>query len=158
MKPGTFTQIYIQLVFAVRNRDAVLHQNIRSRVFQYMSGIITDLGHKSIIVNGVADHVHLFIGWNPSKSISDTVHDIKRGSSLFINNEKLCRGKFSWQEGYGGFSYEKSKVDDVYNYIFNQEHHHKKVTFRDEYIQFLKKFEIDYDERFLFDFIDVESD
>ncbi len=158
MKPGAFTQIYIQLVFAVRNRDAVLHRNVRSRIFQYMSGIVTDLGHKSIIVNGVADHVHLFIGWNSSKSISDTVHDIKRGSSLFINNEKLCRGKFSWQEGYGGFSYGKSKIEEVYNYILNQEQHHKKVTFRDEYIQFLKKFEIEYDERFLFDFLDIEPD
>jgi putative transposase len=123
-----------------------------------MSGIITDLGHKSIIVNGVADHVHLFIGWNPSISISDTVHDIKRGSSLFINNKKLCCGKFSWQEGYGGFSYGKSKIEDVYNYILNQESHHKKVTFRDEYIRFLKRFEIDFDERFLFDFLDVEQD
>jgi REP element-mobilizing transposase RayT len=154
MKPGVFTQLYVQLVFAVKNRDAVLHKNIRSRVFEYMSGIITGMKHKSIIVNGVSNHVHIFIGLNPIKSISDTVHDIKRNSSLFINSEKLCHGKFAWQEGYGGFTYGRSQMDNVYNYILNQEIHHKKVNFRDEYIEFLKKFEIEYDERFLFDFLD----
>ena len=154
MKPGNFTQLYVQLVFAVKNRDAVLHKNIRKRVFEYMSGIISEMKHKSIIVNGVSNHVHMLIGLNPSKSISDTIHDIKRSSSLFINNEKLCIGKFAWQEGFGGFSYSRSQLDDIYNYILNQENHHKKMTFREEYIQFLKKFEIDYDERFLFDFLD----
>jgi len=119
-----------------------------------MSGIISEMKHKSIIVNGVSNHVHMLIGLNPSKSISDTIHDIKRSSSLFINNEKLCIGKFAWQEGFGGFSYSRSQLDDIYNYILNQENHHKKMTFREEYIQFLKKFEIDYDERFLFDFLD----
>jgi len=154
MKPGVFTQLYVQLVFAVKNRDAVLHKSIRSRVFEYISGIVTEMKHKSIIVNGVSNHVHIFVGWNPTKTISDMVHDIKRSSSLFINKEKLCRGKFSWQEGYGGFTYSRSQIDDVYNYILNQEMHHKKITFRDEYIQFLKKFEIEYDEKFLFDFLD----
>jgi REP element-mobilizing transposase RayT len=154
MKPGVYTQLYVQLVFAVKNRDAVLDKNIRSRVFEYMSGIINEMKHKSIIVNGVSNHVHIFIGLNPAISVSDTVHDIKRSSSLFINREKLCRGKFAWQEGYGGFTYGKSQVEQVYNYILNQEVHHKKVTFREEYIQFLKKFEVEYDDRFLFDFMD----
>ena len=154
MKPGVYTQLYVQLVFAVKNRDAVLDKNIRSRVFEYMSGIINEMKHKSIIVNGVSNHVHIFIGLNPAISVSDTVHDIKRSSSLFINREKLCRGKFAWQEGYGGFTYGKSQVEQVYNYILNQEVHHKKVTFREEYIQFLKKFEAEYDDRFLFDFMD----
>jgi REP element-mobilizing transposase RayT len=154
MKPGTFTQFYVQLVFAFKNRDAVLHKNIQKRVFEYMSGIITEMKHKSIIVNGVSNHVHILIGLNPSKSISDTVHDIKRSSSLFINNEKLCMGTFAWQEGYGGFTYSRSQLDDIYKYIMNQEEHHKKITFKEEYIQFLKKFEIEYDDRFLFDFLD----
>lgn len=110
--------------------------------------------HKSIIVNGVSNHVHIFLGLNPSKSISDTVHDIKRSSTLFINKEKLCKGTFAVQEGYGGFSYGRSQIDELYQYILHQEEHHKKVTFRDEYLQFLKKFEIDYDERFLFNFLD----
>ncbi len=154
MKPGTFTQLYIQMVFAVQNRDAVLHKNIRKRVFEYMSGIITEMKHKSIIVNGVSNHVHILVGLNPSISISDTVHDIKRSSSLFINKERLCTGKFAWQEGYGAFSYGRSQLDDLYKYLQNQEEHHGKCTFEEEYIQFLEKFNIDYDKRFLFDFLD----
>jgi putative transposase len=96
MKPGNYTQMYLQLVFAVKNREALLTKDIRNVVFRYISGTITKLNHKSIIVNGVSDHVHILIGVNPSKSISDSVHDIKRNSSLFINEEKLCKGKFSW--------------------------------------------------------------
>lgn len=155
MKPGTFTQLYIQLVFAVKNKDAVLHKNIRNRIFEYMSGIITEMKHKSIIVNGVSDHVHLFIGLNPNTSISDTARDVKRSSSLFINEHKLCSGHFVWQEGYGAFSYSRSQLDTVYKYILNQEKHHEKTNFKSEYIDFLKKFEIDYEERFLFDFFEV---
>jgi len=152
MKPGTFTQMYIQLVFAVKNREAALHIQIRNRVFEYMSGIITNMNHKSIIVNGVSDHVHVFFGLNPSISISDTVHDLKRSSSLFINDENLCKSKFSWQEGYGGFTYSRSQLDKVYKYILNQEAHHSKTTFQAEYLDFLKKFELEFDKRFLFDF------
>ncbi len=152
MKPGTFTQLYVQLVFAVKNHETPLHDKIRNRVFEYISGIISEMKHKSIIVNGVSNHVHILIGLNPSKSVSDTVHDIKRSSTLFINKEKLCPGKFAWQEGYGGFTYSRSQLDDVYKYILNQEQHHKKMSFREEYIQFLKRFEIEFDERFLFDF------
>jgi len=152
MKPGTYTQLYIQLVFAVRNRHASLNKRIRNRVFKYISGIVTELKHKSIIVNGVSDHVHIFIGENPLISISNTVHDIKRSSSLFINKHKLCQSKFEWQEGYGAFSYSRSQLDNVYNYILNQEEHHKKMTFKEEYLEFLRKFEIEYDKRYLFDF------
>lgn len=146
--------MYVQMVFAVKNREAVLNKSIRNRVFEYISGIITEMKHKSIIVNGVSNHVHIFIGWNPTKSVSDTVHEIKRGSSLFINSQKLCLGKFAWQEGYGAFTYSRSQLETVYNYILNQEQHHKKVIFKDEYIQLLKKFEVEYDERFLFNFLD----
>jgi len=152
MKPGKFTQLYVQLVFAVKNRDAVLHKGIRARVFEYISGIITNLNHKSIIVNGVSDHLHILIGLNPSISISDTVYHIKRSSTLFINKEKLCLGAFAWQEGYGAFSYSKSQLDSVYTYILNQEKHHKKQTFKDEYIKFLEESSIEYDSKFLFDF------
>jgi len=154
MKPGTYTQLYIQLVIAVNNRDALLLKEIRPRVFEYISGIITELKHKSIIVNGVSDHIHILLGLNGNVSISDTVHAIKRGSSLFINKEKLCKFKFSWQEGYGAFSYSKSHLERVYKYIKNQEMHHSKKSFKKEYIDFLKKFEVEYDERFLFRFIE----
>ena len=154
MKPGTFTQIYIQLVFAVQNREAVLNRNIRPRVFEYMSGIITTMKHKSIIVNGTSTHVHILLGLNPSISVSDTVHDIKRSSSLFINNEKLCPGRFSWQEGYGGFSYSRSQISDIYNYIENQESHHRKKTFQQEYIDYLNENEMEFSQQFLFDFFE----
>ena len=113
MRPGKFTQMYVHLIFAVKNHDAALNKNIRNRVFEYMSGIISAMNHKSIIVNGVSDHVHILIGLNPSISISDTVHDIKRSSSLFINKERLCKGKFAWQEGYGGFTYSRSQLQNV---------------------------------------------
>ena len=154
MKPGSFTQMYVQLVFAVKYHDALLTKDIRSNVFEYISGIITNMNHKSIIVNGVSDHIHIFIGLNPSKSISDTVHDIKRNSSLFINGQKLCKERFAWQEGFGGFTYSRSHINNVYNYILRQEQHHAKTRFKEEYLEFLKKFEVDYDERFLFRFFD----
>jgi REP element-mobilizing transposase RayT len=154
MKPGTFTQMYVQLVFAVQNREAVLTQDIRIRVFEYMSGILTNMNHKSIIVNGISNHIHILIGLNPSVSVSDTVHDIKRSSSLFINNEKLCVGRFSWQEGYGGFSYGRSQIADIYNYIKNQESHHQKRTFQQEYTDYLNDNEMEFDQQFLFDFLE----
>ena len=146
--------MYVQLVFAVKNRDAVLKKDFRERVFEYMSGIITNLKHKSIIINGTSNHVHILLGLNPSVSISNTVHDIKRSSSLFINSEKLCPCRFSWQEGYGGFTYSRSQIEDVYYYIENQESHHKKRTFREEYIDTLTKNEIEFNHQFLFDFWD----
>ncbi|MCE5344819.1 MAG: IS200/IS605 family transposase [Bacteroidales bacterium] len=153
MKPGTFTQMYVQLVFAVKNRDALLTKSIRSQVFEYIGGINKSLKHKSIIVNGISNHVHILIGLNPSVSISDTVYNIKRGSSLFINNEKLCPGHFSWQEGYGAFTYGRSQLNGIYKYIENQEIHHAKETFRIEYISMLETYEKDYDPLFLFDFL-----
>ncbi|MBP7886823.1 MAG: IS200/IS605 family transposase [Candidatus Marinimicrobia bacterium] len=154
MKSGVYTQIYLQLVFAVKNRDAVLNSDMRKRVFEYMSGINTKLGHKSIIVNGHYDHAHLFIGLNPNISISDTMHDIKRNTSIFINKNKLCYGHFNWQEGYGAFSYGRSQINDVFRYIQNQEAHHSKRTFREEYIEFLKEYGIGFDSQYLFDFFD----
>jgi putative transposase len=119
MKPGTFTQMYVQLVFAVKNREAVLTKDIRNRVFEYKSGIISNMKYKSIIVNGTSNHIHILLGLNPSISVSDTVHDIKRGSSLFINKERICHGRFSWQEGYGGFTYNRLQIPDIYTYIKN---------------------------------------
>jgi REP element-mobilizing transposase RayT len=142
------------MVFAVKNRDAVLNKKIRNRVFAYMSGIITEMKHKSIIIGGISNHTHILIGLNPNMSISDTVHDIKRNTTLFINREKLCLGTFAWQESYGAFTYSKSQLDQVYKYILNQEQHLAKMTFQDEYLLFLKNYEIEYDVRFLFDFLE----
>jgi len=154
MKPGTYTQIYIQLVFSPMNRQCLLQKDIRPRVFEYMSGIITHLGHKSIIVNGMSDHVHVFIGLNPNQSVSDTVKEIKRVSSLFINENRLTPGKFQWQNGYGGFSYSKSHIEKVYDYILAQEEHHKKKPFREEYMEFLKKYDIAFEDQYLFEFFE----
>lgn len=152
MKPGTFTQIYIQLVFSPKHRDRLLVEQIRPRIFEYLSGITTNLGHKSIIINGVTDHIHLFLGLNPKIAVSETVKEMKRSSSIFINNHSFFPGKFEWQEGYGGFSYGKSQVESVYEYIKNQEKHHKKRTFREEYLDFLNKYEIEFKEQYLFEF------
>ncbi|MDY0198730.1 MAG: IS200/IS605 family transposase [Tenuifilaceae bacterium] len=152
MKPGKYTQLYVQLVFAVKNRDAVLNSEIRGRVSEYISGIITNLKHKSIIVNGVSDHLHILLGLNPSISISDTVYNLKRSSTLLINKEKLCKGVFAWQEGYGAFSFSKSQLELVYNYILNQEEHHRKISFKEEYLRFLDEFAIEYEPKYLFDF------
>ena len=154
MKPGTYTQLYTQLVFAPKNRNAVLTKEIRDTIFKYIGGIITAMDHKSYIVNGAADHVHIFYGQNPTISISDTVHEIKRVSSLFINKEKLCPGRFAWQEGYGAFSYSRSHRERVWNYLMNQEKHHQKQNFKNEYLQLLKSFDIPFDEKYLFQFWD----
>ena len=151
---STFSQIYIQYVFGVKGRDSLLHKPWRDEVFKYISGIIVGKNQKPIIVNGFADHVHAFVGLKPTMNISDLVRDIKNNSANFINEKKFVRGKFSWQEGYGAFSYAHSQIEHVYKYIENQEIHHKKKTFREEYIEFLKKFEIEYNEKFLFEWLE----
>ena len=151
---GTFSQIYIQYVFAVKGREILLLKPWRDEVFKYISGIINGKNQKPIIVNGVANHVHVFVGLNPSMAISDLVRDIKNNSTNFINDQRYLSNKFSWQEGYGAFSYSHSQIEDVYDYILNQENHHRKRSFREEYLEFLKKFEIAYDEKYLFDWLD----
>jgi len=151
---GTFSQIYIQIVFAVKGRENQIGKHWKDELFKYISGIITKKGQKSIIVNGVSDHVHIFVGLKPAMAISDLVRDIKNNSSNFINDKKFVKGKFSWQEGYGAFSYAHSQIENVYQYISNQEEHHKKKTFKHEYLDFLQKFEIEYNEKYLFEWID----
>ena len=151
---GSYSQIYIQVVFAVRECQNLLHKEWRDDVFRYMSGIIRNKGHKPIIVNGVSDHVHVFVGLEPSMALSDLVRDVKNNSTNFINDHSWIRGKFSWQEGYGAFSYSQSQITYVYNYILNQEEHHHKRTFQEEYVDFLEKFEIEHDVKYLFDWIE----
>jgi REP element-mobilizing transposase RayT len=148
---GTFSQIYIQIVFAVKGRENLLQKPWRDEVFKYMSGIISAKGQKPIIVNGVTNHVHLFVGLKPSMAISDLVRDVKNNTTNFINEKNFVHGKFSWQEGHGSFSYSHSHIEKVYQYILNQEEHHRKKTFKEEYLEYLQKFEIEYDERYLFD-------
>lgn len=152
MKPGTFTQLYTQLVFSPRHRERLLFPTIRPQIFSYMSGIATQLGHKSIIINGAIDHVHILIGQNPNISLSETVKEIKRSSSIFINDQRLVPGKFEWQSGYGAFSYSRSHLDRIYKYIENQEAHHAKMNFKKEYTGFLKKYDIPFEDQYLFEF------
>ena len=154
MKPGAFTQLYIHIVFAVKYRERLLTKEMRDELYKYVSGIIANRKHKVIIINGMADHIHILIGVNPNDKISDLIACIKRESSFFINDKKWFRGKFHWQDGYGAFSYGRSQLDDVYKYIANQENHHKMRTFKEKYIELLKRFDIKYDEKFLFDFFD----
>ena len=151
--PGTFSQIYIQTVFAVKGRENLLNKAWRSEVFKYMTGIIKNKGQKPIIINGVIDHVHLFIGMKPSMALADLMRDVKNNSTNFINENRWLPGKFRWQEGYGAFSYSHSQIDKVYRYILHQEEHHKKRTFREEYLEFLDRYEIPYEERFLFEWL-----
>ncbi|MBK6485138.1 MAG: IS200/IS605 family transposase [Chitinophagaceae bacterium] len=151
---GTFSQIYIQVVFAVKGRQNLIQKAWKDDLHKYMAGIIKGKKQKSIIVNGMPDHIHAFIGLKPAMAVSDLVRDIKNNSTNFINDRKLVKGKFSWQDGYGSFSYGHSQIDKVYKYILNQEQHHRKKTFREEYLDFLKKFEVPYDEKYLFEWIE----
>ena len=151
---GTYSQIYIQAVFAVKNRENLLQKQWREDVFKYMAGIIREKKQKSIIVYGVEDHVHLFIGLKPSMRLSDLIRDIKNNTTKYINDRKLVKGIFSWQEGYGAFSYSHSQLDNVYQYILNQDEHHRKRTFKEEYLELLQKFEIEHDEKYLFEWIE----
>jgi putative transposase len=150
---GTFSQIYIQVVFAVKGRENLIDNEWKEELHKYISGIIAAKGQKAIIVNGVSDHIHCFIGLKPSIAISDLVRDIKNNSTNFINERKFIKGKFRWQEGFGVFSYSQSQINDVYNYILNQEEHHRKKTFKDEYVEFLKDNHVDYKPEYLFDWI-----
>ena len=152
--PGTYSQIYIQIVFAVKGRENLIGKKWKEELYKYISGIITNKGHKSIIINGTSDHVHVFLGLKPSMSISDLVRDIKNNSSNFVNDKKFVTGKFSWQEGYGAFSYSQSHIENVYNYILNQETHHHRKTFKEEYLEILEKFQIDFNEKYLFEWIE----
>ncbi len=152
---GTFSQIYIQYVFAVKGRENLLQKPWKDEVFKYIAGIIKEKNQKAIIVNGVTDHVHVFVGLKPSMNISDLVRDIKNNSSKFINEQRFLKGKFSWQEGYGAFSYAHSQIESVYQYILKQEEHHMKKTFKGEYLDFLQKFKIDYSEKYLFEWLDL---
>lgn len=154
---NTYSQIYIHIVFAVKGRQNLIRAEIREELHKYITGIITNRDQKLLSIFCMPDHTHLLIGLKPSISISDLVRDIKAGSSKFINDNKLIKGKFSWQEGFGVFSYSLSQIDTVIKYIQNQEKHHNKKSFKEEYIDFLEKFAVEYDEKYLFEWVDVSK-
>jgi len=150
----TYTKIYIQVVFTVQGRHCLISRNNKEELFRYISGIISKRGQKLICINGMADHIHILIGLKPSISVSALIREVKTSSSKFINQKGWVRGKFSWQNGYGAFSYGQSQLNRVIRYIKNQELHHQRKSFRDEYYQLLKQFDIDYNEKNLFEWIE----
>ena len=147
---NTYTQVHIQFIFAVKYRYGAIDLSWREELYKYIIGIVQNNNHKMIAINGMPDHVHVLIGLRPNQSISELMQVIKTNSSKWINEKGFVKGKFEWQEGYGAFSYGKSQVYDVVEYIKNQQIHHSKKTFKEEYVEFLKKFEIDYDEKYIF--------
>lgn len=153
---NTYTQLYVQLVFAVKGRDKLIPKAHKEEVHKYITGIVQDKRrkHKLINIHCMPDHIHIFIGLHPSQSIADLVNDIKTASSKFIKKQPWMPFDFSWQNGYGAFSYSHSHIDAVYKYVDNQEVHHKKRTFREEYLDFLDKFDVPHEEQYLFEFYD----
>jgi REP element-mobilizing transposase RayT len=153
--PNTYTQIHLHFVFAVKYRQALIHELIRVRIEKYITGIVQNTGHKLLAIYCMPDHAHLFIGFRPNQSMADLMREVKSRSSDFINKEKLTADKFSWQEGYGAFSYSHSHVQAVIDYVIHQPEHHQKMTFREEYLELLEKFEVSYEEKYLFDWMET---
>ncbi len=151
--PGTFSQIYIQIVFAVKGRESLIQTDWENDLYKYITGIVQNKEQKMLAINGMPDHIHFLIGMRPSCCLSDLVREIKKSSNEFIKTKQFTQFKFQWQEGYGAFSYAHSNLDQVIAYIQRQKEHHQKKTFKEEYLEFLQKFEIDYQETYLFDWI-----
>ena len=148
--PNTYTQLYIHFVFAVKYRRAMIHDEWEDRLQKYITGIVQNNGHKLLAINNMPDHLHLFVGLNPRQSISDLMQFVKGDSAEFINSNGLTQRKFHWQEGYGAFSNSRSHIDGVVKYILNQKRHHVEKTFREEYLEILKKNDVNYDEKYIF--------
>ncbi|MDR0829166.1 MAG: IS200/IS605 family transposase [Prevotellaceae bacterium] len=147
---NTYTQIYVHYVFAVQNRLGLIQDRWKNDLYKYMTGIIDNQGHKLLTIGGMPDHIHALVSMSPTQAPSDLMKNVKRSSSLWINENRFVMGKFSWQEGFGAFSYGKSQIPNVANYIDTQEKHHKKRTFMEEYLEFLQLFDIKYDQRYVF--------
>ncbi len=152
--PNTFTQIYIHIVLAVKNRNALINQSWEDKLYKYITGTVQKMGQKMLLINGMPDHIHFLIGMKPDCNLSDLVREIKKSSSSFIKEERLTKFNFNWQTGFGAFSVSHSQLDKVINYIINQKEHHKKRTFKEEYLDLLNKYMVEYDEKYLFEWIE----
>jgi putative transposase len=150
---NTYSQIHLQFVFAVQNRYGQIHEEIRERTEKYISGIVQGFGHKMLSIYCMPDHAHLLVGFRTNQSIADLMREVKSCSSKFLNIEKITKEKFNWQSGYGAFSYSKNDVPRVIDYILNQPNHHKTKSFKEEYVSLLKEFQIEYEDQYLFDWI-----
>jgi putative transposase len=151
---NTYTQIHIHAVFAVKRRESLIQNNWEEELFKYITGIVHNNNHKMIAINGMPDHVHMLFGLRPAQSLSSLMQQVKGDSTLWINDKGFLGHKFSWQEGYGAFSYRKSDIGDVINYIKGQKDHHKTVSFRTEYENLLREFQIPFKDEYLFDFLE----
>ena len=149
---STFSQIYIQVVFSVKGRNSLIANSWEESLYKYITGIVKNKDQKLIAINGVADHIHFLISIKPNCCLSDLVREIKKSSNEYIRNKNFCK-TFFWQEGYGAFSYSHSQLGNVINYIQNQKIHHQRSTFKEEYVDLLQKFEIEFDAKYLFDWI-----
>ncbi len=147
---NTYTQLYIQFVFAPKYREACIKDEWKHRLYQYIIGTVENHGHKALALNGMPDHIHLFIGLDPKESLSELMRIVKSFSSKWINEQDFLKKKFEWQEGYGAFSYSRSQIDGVVKYIHNQEIYHAKKTFLEEYKKLLDDFKVEYDEKYIF--------
>jgi len=157
MKPGTFSQIYLQIIFAVKGRHSLIKPNWETDLYKYITGIVQGKEQKMLAINGTENHIHFLIGLKPSCKISDLVREVKKSSNTYVKENKFTKFKFEWQEGYGVFSYSHSSLDNVISYINNQKEHHRKRTFKEEYLEFLNKFDVGYDDRYLFDLNDIDE-
>lgn len=151
---NTYSQIYLQFVFAVQRRRNLIPKEYKEELHKYITALVQNRKAKMLAVHCMPDHAHIFVGFKPGISISDFIKEIKVESNEFINNQRWSKTHFNWQKGYGVFSYSHSHIDRVVKYVLNQEIHHKKKTFREEYCTLLNKFEIPYDEKYLFHFLD----
>ena len=149
---GTYRQCYFHLVFAVKNREALIKKEWRDELEKYISGIVHNHDHKLLAISAMPDHIHIFLGYNPNHLIPELVENIKTSSNAWIKEKKLTKYKFNWQKGYGAFTHSHAQLDTVVKYIGNQEEHHRKKTFREEYIEFLVKNNINFNEKYLFEF------
>lgn len=154
---NTYWQIYVQLVFAVKKRSTFIADEWRERLHRYLTGIVQSKGSKLIAINSVPNHIHIFLGMNPDFALSDQVRDMKRSSTRFVNETILSSRRFGWQEGYGAFSYGRSQIDAVVKYILRQKEHHRQKSFREEYLSMLEKHSIDFDARYLFDWLENDE-
>ena len=151
---NTYSKIYIQIVFAIQNREASIQLSWETELHKYITGIIQEKGQKMLAINGTENHIHILIGMKPTCCLSDLVRETKKSSTKFVEEKNLCPHKFQWQEGFGAFSYGHSQLDVIIRYIANQKNHHQHKSFKDEYMGFLKLFDIDFKDEYLFDWID----
>ena len=152
--PGSYSQIYIHVIFAVKHRASLIMPSWEEELYKYITGIVTHKEQKMLAINGMPAHIHFLIGIKPSCCLSDLVREVKKSSNQFINEKRFVKSNFNWQSGFGSFSYSHSALDKVILYINHQKEHHRKLTFREEYIGFLKKFQVDYKDEYLFDWLD----